>query len=49
MISNHNTSFIRELFKDDSRYNYEIINVRRTIASHSKFRGEVEEVIITNY
>ncbi|MBF0748893.1 hypothetical protein AXY37_10615 [Mammaliicoccus lentus] len=49
MISNHNTPFIRELFQNDLRYKYEIINVRRNIASNSKFRGEVEEVIITNY
>lgn len=49
MISNHNTPFIQELFKNDPRYRYEIISVRRNIASNAKYRGEVEEVIITNY
>ncbi|WP_414043953.1 DNA adenine methylase [Macrococcus sp. EM39E] len=49
MISNHHTAFIYELFGSDARYKYEIINVQRNIASSSKSRGEVEEVIITNY
>ncbi|TDM48596.1 DNA adenine methylase [Macrococcoides goetzii] len=49
MISNHHTEFIYELFGSNARYKYEIINVQRNIASSSKSRGEVEEVIITNY
>jgi len=49
MISNHHTEFIFELFGKDTKYRYEIINVQRNIASSSKSRGEVEEVIITNY
>lgn len=46
MLSNHNTKFIRELYKD---FNIYVVNVKRLISSNSKNRGEVEEVIITNY
>jgi len=46
MLSNHNTSLIKELYKD---YNIHIIEAKRNINSNGKKRGKVEEVIITNY
>lgn len=46
MLSNHNTSFIRELYKD---FNIKIIQARRNINSQGHGRGSVEEVLITNY
>ena len=46
MLSNHNTKFINELY---SEYNIHVINARRMINADSKGRGNVEEVIITNY
>lgn len=46
MLSNHNTNFINELYKD---YNIIIVNAKRMINADSKGRGNVEEVIITNY
>lgn len=46
MLSNHNTEFIRELYKE---YNIHIVQAKRIINSNSNGRGVVEEVIITNY
>lgn len=46
MLSNHNTKLINELYKD---YNIHVIKAKRNINSNGKKRGEVEEVIITNY
>ena len=46
MLSNHNTKFINELYKD---YNIHIVNAKRMINSNASGRGNVEEVIITNY
>ena len=46
MLSNHNTTLIKELYKD---YNIHIIEAKRNINSNGKKRGKVEEVIITNY
>ena len=46
MLSNHNTKFINELYKD---YDIHIINARRNINSKGDGRGKVEEVIIINY
>lgn len=46
MLSNHNTKFINELY---SGYNIHIIEAKRMINSDAKGRGNVEEVIITNY
>lgn len=46
MLSNHNTTLIKELYKD---YNIHIIEAKRSINSNGKKRGKVEEVIITNY
>lgn len=46
MLSNHNTSLIRELYKD---FHINIVSAKRMINSKADGRGEVEEVIITNY
>ena len=46
MLSNHNTNFIRELYKD---FHINIVSAKRMINANSKGRGEVEEVLITNY
>ncbi len=46
MLSNHNTTLIKELYKD---YNIHIIEAKRSINANGKKRGNVEEVIITNY
>lgn len=46
MLSNHNTTFIRELYK---KYKINIVKARRSINSKGTGRGSVEEVIITNY
>ncbi len=46
MLSNHNTKLINELYKD---YNINIIEAKRNINSDGKKRGNVEELIITNY
>lgn len=45
MLTNHNTEFIRELYKD---FNIEIVPVKRFINANSD-RRKGEEVIITNY
>ena len=46
MLSNHNTILVNELYKD---FNIHIIEAKRNINSNGKKRGNVEEVIITNY
>ena len=46
MLSNNNTPFINELYED---YNIHIVNAKRMINSNGKGRGNVEEVLITNY
>ena len=46
MLSNHNTSLIKELYKD---FNIHLIEAKRNINANGKKRGKVEEVIITNY
>lgn len=46
MISNANTEFIREIYKD---FNLHVINAKRMINSKGDKRGAVEELIITNY
>lgn len=46
MLSNHNTEFIRELYKD---FNIHVVEAKRMINSKADGRGNVEEVIITNY
>lgn len=46
MLSNHNTTLIKELYKD---FNIHVIEAKRNISANGKKRGKVEEVIITNY
>lgn len=46
MLSNHNTEFIRELYKE---FNIHAVEAKRMINSKASGRGNVEEVIITNY
>ncbi len=46
MLSNHNTKFINELYKD---FNIHVVNAKRMINANANGRGNVEEVIITNY
>ena len=46
MLSNHNTSLVKDLYKD---FNIHVIEAKRNINSNGKKRGKVEEVIITNY
>ena len=46
MLSNHNTKFINELYKG---FHITVVHAKRMINSKADGRGEVEEVIITNY
>ena len=46
MLSNHNTTLVKELYKD---FNIHLIEAKRNINANGKKRGKVEEVIITNY
>ena len=46
MLSNHNTTLVRELYDG---YNIYVIEAKRNINSNGSKRGKVEEVIITNY
>lgn len=46
MLSNHNTKFINELYKN---FNIHVVKAKRMINSNASGRGNVEEVIITNY
>lgn len=46
MLSNHNTAFIQSLYEN---YHIHIVKATRMINSKSSERGEIEEVLITNY
>lgn len=46
MLSNYNTTLIKELYKD---YNFNYVEAQRNIGAKAKDRGVVEEVIITNF
>lgn len=46
LLSNHNTPYIQELYKE---YHIQIINAKRIINSKASERGFVEEVLISNY
>ena len=46
MLSNHNTILINELYKG---YNIHLIEAKRNINANGSKRGNVEEVIITNF
>jgi len=46
MLSNHNTPFIRDLYK---WFNFEIVKARRSINSKASWRGKVDEIVVMNY
>lgn len=46
MVSNHNTEFIRSLYKD---FKITVVCAKRLISAKNETRGFVEEVIITTY
>ncbi len=46
MLSNSATNFIQDLYKD---YNIKIVTAKRAINSNAAKRGEIQEVLITNY
>lgn len=46
MASNHNTQFINSLYKD---FDIHVVEAKRMINSNPNGRGNVEELIITNY
>ena len=46
MLSNSATEFIRELYKD---YSVSTVRAKRAINSDATKRGEIEEVLVTNY
>ncbi|MBQ4546038.1 MAG: DNA adenine methylase [Oscillospiraceae bacterium] len=46
MLSNSATDFIKDLYKE---YNIHIVKAKRAINSDATKRGEIEEVLITNY
>ncbi|MBU1094407.1 MAG: Dam family site-specific DNA-(adenine-N6)-methyltransferase [Firmicutes bacterium] len=46
MLSNHNTELIKELYLG---FNIQVIQAKRSINSKATGRGNVEEVVITNY
>lgn len=46
MLSNSNVPFIQNLYKD---YNIDVIFAKRSINSNGKKRGNVEEVLVSNY
>lgn len=46
MLSNHNTSYINELYKG---FDIHVVNAKRMINSDANGRGDVQEVIIKNF
>ena len=46
MLSNSATDFIKNLYAD---YRITIVKAKRAINSDASKRGEIEEVLITNY
>ncbi|MDD2516236.1 MAG: DNA adenine methylase [Candidatus Gracilibacteria bacterium] len=46
MLSNHNTKFIREIYKG---FKFEVVKAKRNINSKGSGRGEVEEIVVMNY
>ncbi len=46
MLSNHDTPFIRELYKN---YKIVVVNAKRMINSNGSKRGNVKEVLVMNY
>ena len=46
MLSNSDTKFIKELYKD---YNITFVNANRMINCDGSKRGKIKEVVVTNY
>ena len=46
MVSNHNTDFIRNIYKN---FRLEVVKAKRNINSKWNWRWEIEEVVILNY
>ena len=46
ILSNHNTKLINDLYKE---FNINVVEAKRNISANGKKRGNVEEVIITNF
>lgn len=46
MVSNSDTDFIRELYKN---YNQQTITAQRSISCNGEQRGKISEILITNY
>ena len=46
MLSNSNTNFIKDLYKN---YNISLVDAKRNINSKASKRGAIKEVLITNY
>lgn len=46
MVSNHNTEFIKDLYKE---YSIDVVMAKRNVNSNGQKRGKIEEVLITNY
>lgn len=49
LLSNSNTEFIRELYKDKKFYIIDIVYANRNINSVGSSRGKISEVLIRNY
>lgn len=47
LLSNSSCEFINELYKDD--YNIKVIKAKRVLNSDKNKRGEIDEVLISNY
>ena len=46
MLSNSDTPFIRELYRD---FHIEVVRAKRAINANGRKRGAVDEVIVRNY
>ena len=46
MVSNHNTDFIRDIYKN---FRLEVVKAKRNVNSKWDWRWEIEEVVILNY
>lgn len=48
MLSNHNTPFIKKLYKDYKKYT-KIVHANRAINSNASKRWKIEEIVVLNY
>jgi DNA adenine methylase len=46
MLSNHNTPFIREIYK---WFRFEIVKASRMINSNASGRWKIDEIVVLNY